>query len=467
MRHRILAVAVVLAFSCSLYAQINTPPSVSELADISARGQAIAGHDAAAWHAGDAFAALNPDTNGIERYLARKTESGWVVVWGRFNEDHTKFLIVYEAKQGATPEAFTVAKQDPPLEDEAFYLHAAKAEDIALKTFKETKPTRTYNTTVLPAASGNWYVYLIPAQTVTTVLPYGGDIRYAVSGDGTSILETRQMHQIVLEERHDVNPGFGFHTHVLSDIPEDTDIFYAASRNAQDGEWLLTRKYFYELNKQGSIKYLGRTEAVLNVLEDKKCGTLPASIDLCQADRESIRLGVISLTRRLVSGTFPSQPFDAFPTFTGADCRNGSLFLGFEIGFHNFGQSPIVLHKDIGTKWVQARFGDTVANVMAGKYEKLVFYSSGESDISNPESFVVLEPGKTLTITRSFPVPQIDLHQKPIVQFLLYTWPLTKEGEAQKYREQWAKTGILYTEPITTGTVPLSIDSKLLDSCKE
>jgi hypothetical protein len=53
----------------------------------------------------------------------------------------------------------------------------------------------------------------------------------------------------------------GFHTAVMDDIPEDTDVFHVLTRRPAVPEWLLTRKYVYLIRPDGSIEYLMTAEA--------------------------------------------------------------------------------------------------------------------------------------------------------------------------------------------------------------
>src|SRR5206468_460755 len=109
-------------------------------------------------------------------YVAQKNARGWVVVFGGVNEKEDAYLITYEAVQGTTPTEFTVKRYDPPREDSGSFLVSAKALAIAMKDFE--RPNRPYNTYVLPASEGKFYVYLLPAQTTAGVYPLGGDVRY-------------------------------------------------------------------------------------------------------------------------------------------------------------------------------------------------------------------------------------------------------------------------------------------------
>ena len=67
-------------------AERREPASASELGDITKRGRLLAEYDEAAWRATDAVIASKPEPGAVSRYLAKKTETGWTVVFGRLNE---------------------------------------------------------------------------------------------------------------------------------------------------------------------------------------------------------------------------------------------------------------------------------------------------------------------------------------------------------------------------------------------
>jgi hypothetical protein len=75
-------------------------PSQEELAAITARGRIMAEYDVAAWHATDVVQDLKPEKGSTRYYIAKKLDAGWVVVFGRLNEAHDRFLTVYQANQG-------------------------------------------------------------------------------------------------------------------------------------------------------------------------------------------------------------------------------------------------------------------------------------------------------------------------------------------------------------------------------
>jgi hypothetical protein len=226
--------------------------------DVTARGRALYEYDQAAWHATDALKATNPSIQSLGRYIAYKSDTGWKVAFGRLNDTHDKFIVAYEATQGATLREFTVKKLDPPQEDTSVYLAAAKAIDTALHDFQGQK--HAYNVAVLPAPSDQLYVYVVPAQTKDGVYPLGGDARYRVTADGTTIVEKRQLHKTILENDPSSSskgstPVAGFHTHVLSDVPEDTDVFYVLTRQPPQPEYVGTMsKKLYVISTDGTIR---------------------------------------------------------------------------------------------------------------------------------------------------------------------------------------------------------------------
>src|ERR1051325_8076104 len=112
---KLIPVAFVLAlfaYAPSLAQKRETPASAAELSEITERGRQLAGYDFAAWHATDAVLALSPPEGSVARYIALKTDARRTVAFGRLNEKRDKFLVAYEAAEGATPDEFKVKKLD-------------------------------------------------------------------------------------------------------------------------------------------------------------------------------------------------------------------------------------------------------------------------------------------------------------------------------------------------------------------
>ena len=103
------------------------------------------------------------------------------------------------------------------------------------------------------------FVYLYPAQVKDGVYPYGGDVRYLVSADGATVITKRQLHKTALESIPSDIPksskvAAGYHSHVLSNVPEDTDIFLVLSRQPRIPEYVSAGGHVFEIDIDGHIK---------------------------------------------------------------------------------------------------------------------------------------------------------------------------------------------------------------------
>ena len=235
-------------------AQEPMPPEPQELGAITERGRLLYEYDQAAWHASDAVQTANPKNIEGQRYIAKKENGNWTVVFGKLNEDRSRFDISYEAGEQATLRQFTVKQEPVEKQDEGFFLFAARAIQVAMRDFGAT--SRPYNVAVLPGPAEQLHVYLYPAQTKARVYPLGGDVRYLVSSDGTKILEKRQLHKSIIETatRPGKKTAAGFHTHVLSDLPEDTDVFHVLTQDPPLPEMIVTSHFTYQVKTDGTIQ---------------------------------------------------------------------------------------------------------------------------------------------------------------------------------------------------------------------
>ena len=260
----VLLFCLCLAFT--VFAQREKPATEAELAEITQRGRMLAEYDTAAWHSTDAVLALSPKEGVFNVYIGRKTGNAWTVAYGKLNEKKDKFLIAYEAVQQALPKDFKVQTFAVPKADTEFFLTAAKAIETAKAEFVPAQQ-RPYNVAILPAKDGNFYVYFVPAQTQTKIFPLGGDVRFLISKDGSKIVEKRQLHKAIIEFQvpAGVTPMTGFHTAILDDVPEDTDVFHVLAREPKIPELVVTQKFVYRIAPDGTIIYLMTTEAFKKV----------------------------------------------------------------------------------------------------------------------------------------------------------------------------------------------------------
>ena len=253
-------ISVAVLLFVTVKADATHRPSATEQAAITERGRLLAEYDTAAWQATDAVMAAHPKADASGRYVARKTEAGWVVDFGRLNSTGDKFLVGYEAVQVGSSAKFEVRSFDPMMEDTGWNLSAAKGIKTATRDFGGTD--RRYNVAVLPAGRMEMYVYLYPAQVKVGIYPLGADVRYRLSPDGSKVIEKRQMHKTILERAPPTDPSEsiagGYHTHVLSDLPEDTDVMLVLTRQPRVPETVGAGAYVFTVAVDGTITVADR-----------------------------------------------------------------------------------------------------------------------------------------------------------------------------------------------------------------
>jgi hypothetical protein len=230
-------------------------PSAVELAAITQRGRMLAEYDTAAWHATDAVMASHRKSEPSGRYIAHDTDAGWIVDFGHLNGAGSKFLVDHEATQAGIETPFVVRDFNPEREDLGWNLAAANGINTAMKDFGGT--SRPYNVAVLPESAGGMYVYLYPAQVNADEYVVGADVRYHLSADGGKIIEKRRMHKSIItyafKSSSETMAG-GYHTHVLSDLPEDTDVLLVLTRRPRVPEFVAAGAYMFTIDVNGNIK---------------------------------------------------------------------------------------------------------------------------------------------------------------------------------------------------------------------
>jgi len=262
---RLFALLIALVLTASATAAQRTKPADNkELAGISERGRLLYEADQAVWHATDSVQALKPNADLVRGYVVEKSGSSWRVVFGRLTEDDSAYLVAYEATAKTANGAFSARPVDPVRVEKGRIVQRARALNTGRAAIG--KPGRPYNIAVIDAPENRHWVYAFPAQTDDQVFPLGGDVRYLVSTDGASIIETRQLHQSILERRvpsKEITPTISWHTAVLDEVPEDTDVFHVLWRKFGVPELVATRTFMYQIETSGAIKYLGLTKDVL------------------------------------------------------------------------------------------------------------------------------------------------------------------------------------------------------------
>ena len=240
------------------WAQKPVPPTGEELAAITARGKRLTEYDRAAHQAIAAVKAIHPVPGKGPLYLGQQVPSGWVFWFGHWDDAGRNFVTAYEARQEGSSLQFIVKEVPPGDKQPANLTAAAGAMQAAMREFKPTQK-RPYSIAVIPVEEDGFYVYIYPSQINPRVYPLGGDSRFKINKGGT-VLEDRQMHRVITEidPERSIPPGSklagGNHSHILSDVPEDTDVFHVLRQDPPLPEYIATKNFIYDVEPDGSIK---------------------------------------------------------------------------------------------------------------------------------------------------------------------------------------------------------------------
>jgi hypothetical protein len=263
-----LVLAVIVNFHCgAAFAREVAPISPAILLEVTARGRQLADYDRAAGQGNVILMERYPEViqgGGFRQYFANKTARGWVVSFGSLARSGDSFAVTYEVRENRKTKRWTATRFTSPKQDAGILLHQARAVKTCLAVFPGNG--RTNNYTIVPTEGQQMYVYIYPAMTVKGVYPLGGDVRYLVSADGGTVLDSRQMHKRIVDTPATPPgkiPSMGVHVADIADLPEDTDVFYVLVRVPSMGEMIATPHFVYKIEADGAIKYLGTVEKVL------------------------------------------------------------------------------------------------------------------------------------------------------------------------------------------------------------
>ena len=253
----VLVLALLLDLPRGAPGQSLTVPTDTVLAGITARGRLLAAYDQAAWHGTDAVLAIVPESTlakvGNAMVALPQANGRWSVLFGRLTEHRDTFLLVYEARPTARPDSFTAYRHEPPRPLLGAERRAAAALRLARTDFGT--PQRPYNSYVLARPDGAFWVYFLPAQTDFREFPHGADMRYLVDSAGQTIQEKHPMHRALLNLALPDSAVLGYHTVLVDDVPQDSDVFLVLVRRPRKHELIATAHYDYEIALDGSITW--------------------------------------------------------------------------------------------------------------------------------------------------------------------------------------------------------------------
>lgn len=200
-------------------------PSTEEIVKIENRGRQIADYERAAIKATDLLLASEPNKSKLGIYLAINSGGTWVVYFGKISDAGTEFVVArsYFCPDGLFNEMKEVQDFQTATKE---ILHLAKAVELALSSIKGK--FQRYNSNVFREKNSSITVYLTPGNENPEIILLGGDFKFSISQDGSEILNEALLHKSVLRMPLNIGggkqPASAFHTHVLDDLPTETDV---------------------------------------------------------------------------------------------------------------------------------------------------------------------------------------------------------------------------------------------------
>jgi hypothetical protein len=228
------------------------------------RGIEIAQYERVAMKATDILLELKPDQSKLGVYIAEKTNGAWKVYFGRVVGEGAGFQAAYVF---SCPEnSLKKMKAVPVSEISVEITQRAQAVSAALKALEFDARGGSYNTSVFREEDGTLTVYLLPGNKNPDVVLLGGDFKVLVSPDGSQVDRKIPLHRTVLEmpvAPKEGKPAGAFHTHILDDIPTETDVAQVILYPSLAPHSILGREWFSQIDKNGKIIILGRTKEIL------------------------------------------------------------------------------------------------------------------------------------------------------------------------------------------------------------
>jgi hypothetical protein len=228
------------------------------------RGAEIAEYERAAMKATDMLLGHAHDASKLGIYVAEKTGGAWTVYFGRVSGERALFdaAYVYSCPENSLQKMRAVPVPEISVE----VTQRARAVSAALQALEFDVRGRFYNTSVFREEDGTLTVYLLPGNKNPDSVLLGGDFKVSLSSDGTQLIKKSPLHRTVLEISvvpKEGKPAGAFHTHILDDVPTETDVAQVLLYPTLAPHSVMGREWFSQIDKGGKITILGRTKEIL------------------------------------------------------------------------------------------------------------------------------------------------------------------------------------------------------------
>lgn len=259
----LLSIAILLIFCRGVSAQ-ETVPSQNEIKRIEDRGKQIANYERAAIRATDLMLTSNPDKSKLEVYVAVNQNNRWMVYFGKITDKGFETDYIYSCPDGQFDQ-MKPEQNDQNISTEAFYF--AKAVSLAGDFIAQEMTSPRYNTNVFREQDGTITVYFIPGNKEPDTVILGGDFKVSISNDALKVLNKTKLHtsflKMPLKEEKGQQTAGAFHTHILGDLPTETDVALIILNPVLAPHYITAQTWMSKINADGQITVLGKSEEIL------------------------------------------------------------------------------------------------------------------------------------------------------------------------------------------------------------
>ncbi len=273
------AIACGLSLVCLGALEAAAPPAPAEerpaddaLHRIEERGKRIAGAIEAVRRAQDLLARQGEGIAQPDSIVTIEDHDVWRVIFlkegGKMAEPgmpNQGTVIVAETEYSpAAEDVGALRVMNPPRGAPATtvsYARALKVAEDAAAGRKEAAPP--FDSAVLREKDGTFTVYLQARPKEAAKIPFGADLVARVAASGRQLVSIEPLHSestlVPLGGRPSGQPTL--HSHATGDLPTPTDIAQVCLHAALAPHLVLTKRFIYRIDSQGSLTYLGPNQA--------------------------------------------------------------------------------------------------------------------------------------------------------------------------------------------------------------
>ncbi|GEM_PF-6307171 len=239
-------------------------PSPADIARIEARGQQIAGHERAVIRATDLLMASKQDVGSVDTYLAVPSDGGWTVYFGKLSNEGFAAPFVYVcAAESCQASPSGIPNTAPP--EVASLAKAISLVRSVAPPIPPGAPFSQFNVAVFREPDNTITAYLTPGNEDPRAILLGGDVKISISADGASVLSQTELHnttlRIPLSLPDGKQPAGAYHTHVVSELPTETDVALMLLHPVLAPHFIAGPQWMTQVDSAGKITVMGPVNA--------------------------------------------------------------------------------------------------------------------------------------------------------------------------------------------------------------